>query len=676
MSDPIDKEKDRVPSAFELQERGHSDEGDGRDAVGMAEFQRESARDNLQDEAASSEIEINTVSLSAVPEHLHSLACRINDLNETDLVMIADFTENSAKRDVYSLLPYTGSNWFLPQIKEVEEGECYWGIRCDTYGRLSVTIWGRCLVLPVINIFLRIAVIVLCWFALWNILPHWLVEPGGYVWDPAVIVIVSAVVGGLICRVLQIPPLVGVLWIAIMWNNIPYEHYLTTGIVLPLKDISSKMGLTVIMARAGFSLTIKGIQSHWKQSIMLATLPFACEAVAHSLIANKLFNYNGDYKWAFLQGIISSIVSPAVVVPGTLYLHEMGYGHSSKPISLMLSAVGMEIVLGVWAANFIMGLLFYDQKLAVAIVLGPVQFIGGIIIGIFIGVLFMYFVEILKREAERLPNGRYQKEHFYGTLDFAAFVFLLLCFAMVFFGYALNLAAGGCTMCVFFASTVTHLCLKDGNSELEEQKKYIGSWLAFVWDQVMMPFLFALMGSKIRILSIFNGDFFPMAVVCLVCSTAVRLLVTFAAQLGAGMTFKEKLLVCAGYSGKASAQASLGALAATLVAEEFEKLAPGELPSAELLKRKEYASNVQQISAMYVMFMAAFASISLVRGGVAILPRVKPGKRKQYRRSSTEEVSLPAEDNEKSQLPTGSDTAPFGESKNCEPHATPEMKTP
>ncbi|KAH9599254.1 Cation/H+ exchanger [Trypanosoma melophagium] len=574
----------------------------------------------------------NMSMLGGVPEHLHNLAREIHKLSHSDLVHIAAVTDHVATRDVYSLLPYTGSNWFLPQIAEVGEGEKRWGVRCGSYGRFKVILGGRCLYLPIINIFLRLAVLVLLWFTLWNILPHWLMEPGGYVWDPLILVVVASVVGGIICRVLQIPPLVGVLWIAIMWNNIPEEHYLTKGVVLQVKDISSKMGLTVIMARAGYSLTIKGIIPHWKQSALLATMPFAFEGVVHSLIANKVFKYENNYQWAFLQGMVCSIVSPAVVVPGTLYLQEMGYGRGVGPLSLMLSAVGVEIVLGVWAANFIIGLLFHDQSLAVAIVLGPVQFIGGIIIGIIIGILFFYFVEVLKHEARRLPNGKYEKRHFYSTLDFATGVFLLLAFSMVFLGYSVNLAGGGCTMCVFFASTVTHFSLKDGKPDSEEQKKYIGSWLAFIWDNAMMPFLFAIMGSKISILSIFNADFFPKAIICLVCSTAVRLILTFVVQTGSGMGWKAKLLVCAGYTGKAAAQASVGPLAATLVAGEIARLPPGAAIPPALLQRQMFANNVQQMAAMYVMFMAAIASLSLVRGGMAVLPREAPAVRLPRRR--------------------------------------------
>lgn len=559
--------------------------------------------------------------LHHVPEHLHHLARQIHGLNESDLAHIADVAHHVATRDVYSLLPYTGNDWFLPQCTKVEAGAKRWGVKCGSYGLLKVIIAGRSVTLPVINVFVRIIVLILVWFALWNVLPDGLVLPGGYVWDPFVTVVVAAVVGGLLCRLLQIPPLVGVLWVAIMWNSIPYEGFLTSGILLQVKDTAAKLGLTVIMARAGYSLTLEGIRPHWKQSIMMATLPFVFESVVHAMVANKIFNYEDNYTWAFLQGIICSIVSPAVVVPCALYLENLGCSSNLKPLTLLLSAVGVEIVLGVWAANFIIGLLFYNQKLIIAIVLGPVQLIGGALLGICVGFIFFHFVELLKREAERLPNGKYQREHFYSTLDFATFVFLLLAVSMVFLGYRFNLAGGGCTMCVFFASTVTHFFFKDENSELEEQKRYIGTWFAFIWDNVSMPTLFALMGTKISIISIFKWSFFYRAMVCLLCSTIVRWLVTFVILYGSGLTSVEKIIVSVGYSGKASAQGSLGSIAATLVAQEILKLGSNNLISTKLTKQREYADNVQQMAALYVMFMAAVASLTLVRGGIAVFPK-------------------------------------------------------
>lgn len=562
-----------------------------------------------------------------LPDHLIPLAHEIHQLDEDDLAYISDVTHTMANRDLYSLLPYTGSNWFLPSIRECEDDEKHWEMRYTWREGLIIAIGGRRLSIRLLNVFIRVCFIVLIWFMLWNMLPRWLVQPGGYVWDPAVLVVVSAIVGGLVCRIVQMPPLVGVLWMGIMWNNIPTLKYLTHGIVKEVFDICSKLGLTVILARAGYKLAIKEIIPHWKQTALLATLPFALEGVSHSLIANKIFDYNNNYNWAFLQGMLCSIVSPAVVVPGSLYLQDLGYGRGVGPLSLMLSSVGIEIVIGVWCANFIIGLIFYDQKLAVAIVLGPVQFVGGILIGIALGILFYYIVELIKQEADRLPNGKYTRDHLKTCMDFSYVIFLFACYTMVFFGYKVNLAGGGCVMCVFFCATVAHMWARTGKAEHEDHKKYIASWLAFTWDEAMMPILFATMGAKINVKAIFNATFFPKAIICMACSTAVRLIVIFVVQLGSGMPYKEKLLVCVGYLGKASAQASVGPIAANLVSNMIAKLPADKKGSLDTMA--EYANNVQQISAMYVMFMACIASFGLVRGGQAVLKREGTGKKKK-----------------------------------------------
>ncbi|KAG5483344.1 hypothetical protein LSCM1_04891 [Leishmania martiniquensis] len=559
-----------------------------------------------------------------LPPHLMPLAHEIHHLDEEDLVYIADVTHMMANRDLYSLLPYTGSNWFLPSIRECGEGEKHWEVRWCWKEGFIVAIGGRRLSIRLLNILIRVCFLALLWFLLWNMLPRWLVEPGGYVWDPAVLVIVSAILGGLICRILQLPPLVGVLWVGIMWNNIPTLKWLTHGIVKEVYDICSKLGLTVILARAGYKLAIKDIIPHWKQTALLATIPFVLEGVSHSLIANKIFNYNDDYNWAFLQGMLCSIVSPAVVVPGCLYLQDLGYGCGVGPLSLMLSAVGIEIVVGVWCANFLIGLIFNDQKLAVAIVLGPVQFAGGILIGIGLGILFFYVVELIKQEAHRLPNGKYTRAHLNSCMDFAFMIFLFGCYTMVFFGYKMSLAGGGCVMCVFFSATVAHMWSRTGKVEHEDHKKYVATWLAFTWDQLMMPILFATMGAKIDVKAIFNRTFFPRALICMVCSTAVRFTSTLLIQIGSGMPWKEKLLVCVGYLGKASAQASVGPIAANLVENMIATLPEDQKHSLDTMA--EYANNVQQISAMYVMFMAVVASLGLVRGGTLVLKREQTAK--------------------------------------------------
>ncbi|CBH11215.1 unnamed protein product [Trypanosoma brucei gambiense DAL972] len=566
------------------------------------------------------EVSVQLGELDETPEHLHPLVHQINTLNECDLLHIAEITEYVVTRDVYSSLPCRGGSWFLPEVRNVEDNEPQRCLSCIGRGTVCVTICGRRIMFPILRMCLCAMIIALVWFTLWNALPHSLLEPGGYIWDTATIVIVSSFLGGLVCRVLQLPALVGVLWVAIAWNNIPYEGYLTSGIGLGIKDISSKFGLTVIMVRAGFSAYLSGIALHWKHTLMLSFIPFALETVAHALIASAVFPYY-DFNWAVVQGSICSIVSPAVVVPGVLYLQNMGYGRGSGPLSLMVSSVGIEVAVGVWLASTFLERIFFQQSILTFGLVGIAQLFGGAGLGIILGVAFFYFVELFKGDVQRLPNGKLQKKYLFPVLDLVTFVFLTVAALLVFFGYAVSLAGGGCIACVLFASTMTHMCLRKGNPELEAQRKYIGKRLAQVWDNLMMPILFAMMGAKLSTASVFSRDFFPKVLACFFGSTAVRLAAIFIVQTRSGLSLREKLLVCVGYCGKASAQASLGPVATALVATKMASLSDGEEPSVEILKMKKFAENVQQASATYVMFLAVVASVGLMRGGLALFQK-------------------------------------------------------
>jgi solute carrier family 9B (sodium/hydrogen exchanger), member 1/2 len=366
---------DREMNEVHLEE-GHNESDEHASGVEV-ELEHETSSDDDQPAEPSvySGMEVNP-SFAALPRHLKTLAKEIRRLDPTDLLTISEMTQRIASRELYSLLPYTGSNWYLPEIRTVLDDEPKWGLGYDSRRGVEVTLAGRCLTFHIGAWLLRAAILVLFWYMLYNVLGSTLMTRGGYVWDPLVTFVVSAIVGGTICRVLQIPPLLGVLWIAIMWHNIgPEVGYLTDGIYKDVSKIAQRVGLTVVLVRAGFSLSFKSIRPHFRESLLLATIPYGVELTVHSLMAKELFSYD-SYTWAFLQGCLCSTVSPAIVVPGVLYLQDQGYGKGNGPLSLMMSAVGLEVCFGVWAANFIIGLLFDSTPIAQAIVLGPVQIIG------------------------------------------------------------------------------------------------------------------------------------------------------------------------------------------------------------------------------------------------------------------------------------------------------------
>jgi solute carrier family 9B (sodium/hydrogen exchanger), member 1/2 len=585
----------------------------------QVEVEREEETDDEEEKPAPSNYSGMNAnpSFANLPRHLKQLAKEIRRLDPTDLLTISEMTQRVTSRELYSLLPYTGSSWYLPEIRIVGDDEPRWGAAYNVKRGLEITLAGRQLTLNLFSWLLRGSFLVLFWYALYNILGVKLMTHGGYVWDPVVTFFVSAIVGGTLCRLFQIPPLLGVLWIAIMWSNIgPEVKYLTNGVYKDVSKIAQRVGLTFVLARAGFSLSLKSIRPHWQASIMLALLPYGVECTVHGLIAKAIFGFP-SYTWSFLQACICSTVSPAIVVPGVLFLQDQGYGRGNGPLSLLMSAVGIEVCLGVWASNFIIGLLFNDQPLAQAIVLGPIQIIGGIILGVLVGIAFHYLVELLKREADRLPNGKYTQEHLDGVMNLSYAVFIAFCLGFLFFGYNHNLAGGGAVMTVFFAATVAHMWIKDNDKELMAQKMSFGLKLATSWDLVVMVALFSMVGVGVTLNKIFNSTFFPKAIGVIAATSACRVLVIFCLQFGQPYDWKQKLLVCGGYIGKATAQASLGPIALASVTANIA--AQGNTPKN--VEELASATIIANTAILYILVNALVAALTLTKLGPLLLPR-------------------------------------------------------
>jgi solute carrier family 9B (sodium/hydrogen exchanger), member 1/2 len=615
-------EDGNVSFGREMEEVPHTDAGDDHLGAHVAVENEGGAESSSDDEDARtapsgySGMNANP-SFANLPRHLKNLAKEIRRLDPRDLLTISEMTQRVTSRELYSLLPYTGSNWFLPEIRTVGDDEPRWGVKYDTRRGMELTLAGRQLQFHVLSWLLRAAFLVLFWYALYNILGVKLMTHGGYVWDPLVAYVVSAIIGGTVCRILQIPPLLGVLWTAIMWANIgPEVGYLTSGIYKDVSKIAQRIGLTVVLVRAGFSLSLKSIRPHIRESLLLALVPYGVECTVHGLMAKPIFGYE-SYTWSFLSACLCSTVSPAIVVPGVLYLQDQGYGRGNGPLSLLMSAVGIEVCLGVWAANFIIGLLFDSTPIAQAIVLGPVQIIGGMILGVLVGVGFHYVVELLKREADRMPNGKYSQEHIDGVMNLSYAVFLFFAAGFVFFGYGHKLAGGGAVMTVFFAATVAHMWIKDNDKELMAQKTNFGMKLATTWDNVVMVALFSMVGVGVTLSKIFNSTFFPKAIAVVAASSGARALTIFVIQSASPLGWREKLLVCGGYLGKATAQAAIGPVALATITTEIA--AQGLTPDRAL--KLEYAQNVASIAVLYILVCAPIGALTMTKLGPLILPR-------------------------------------------------------
>jgi hypothetical protein len=566
------------------------------------------------------------------PRHVRHLAKAIKELSKEDLIHISGMASLKAYRDVFSIRQYSGEAWYLPKTRKVKEGEARWGVSASLAEGLKITFAGREVSVHVISIIIRIAMVVIVWLAAWNALHpyHYLLQPGGYIFDPVVTVIVSALIGGVICRILGIPPLVGVLWVAIMWRNIPLNpepgsgdpQHMTDGIIPIERTIAYRGGLTLILARAGFSINVAALRPILPNALTLGTLAMTAEGIVTSFVAEAVFGY-GDYSWAFLQGFLCSIISAAIVVPGTLMLQAEGYSKARGPLPQMLSSVGLETVLGVWCVNFMIGLIFDTGAIGLQIALGPIQIIVGAIIGILTGIIFHFTVALVRKEAIKLPTGKYTAEFTKGVSLVTLILFLAIAFTYVYAGNRLKLAGGGAVATYMFSATVSHMWT--GKSPFyDEQKKALGTGLADVWDLFVMPILFAATGSSVKLTQVFNSYFFPRGLACWAAGAATRALVATSTGLNTGLDWKELLFLGVSWLGKAGVQASLGGAALIRANAALATTVAGTAEYDAAQRNVERANLIQSNAILYILICAPLGAIWVTKLGPILLKKDPP----------------------------------------------------
>ena len=564
-------------------------------------------------------------SVMGLPENLRGLGREIHKLPTEELLYISSMVSRKAHREAFSVLQYTGKAWYLPSVRKCreDEGEARWDWpRYRFEEGLILTINGRVLTIQPRGYIVRLVILVLFWLILWSMLPQKLTEPGGEIFDPLVVFVLAAIVGGFICRLLQIPPLVGVLWVAIIFNNVPKYHELTHGITNEVKTVASRMGLTVVLLRAGFSTSWKAMRPLWKNVAALSVVALALEGGVHTAMTYYLFNFK-SWTFASLQGFMCAVPSAAIMVPTALLLQGDGLSKTKGPLPLVLSTVGVETVLGVWVSSFISGIAVGGATITMSLIMGPVQIVGGIVLAIILAFLFVHAVKWITKEAKRMPNGEYSQDHLNSVTQFALILFLITAFAVIFFGYKNNLAGGSCVTVMLFSTLVAHLWLKDGDPELVEQKKALGGAICSVWELAVMPFLFSMTGTKVNLKVLFSASVFPKGLLLWVASVAVRMVIVFFSTMGLGFSLKEKIYSCGAWMAKATVQSALAGVALTAVQGKLDGFDKEADPAGylKLLDDKEMAETVQNIAILFVLLSAPTAAVWMIKLGPKVLPK-------------------------------------------------------
>ncbi|CAG2057027.1 unnamed protein product [Timema podura] len=186
--------------------------------------------------------------------------------------------------------------------------------------------------------------------------------PGGQVFNLALLCI-CAHVGGWLMTLVNLPALVGMLLVGILFENVglinvedDYEEF-----VVILRHIS----LVIILTRAGLDLDPQALRKLYATVLKLALVPWLVECAVMAVVAHFLMDL--PWLWGFLLGAIIAAVSPAVVVPCLFKLREKGYGVSKGIHSIRIRPSGtvclmLRAIRSVLCGPFSSGVLFGDIR--------------------------------------------------------------------------------------------------------------------------------------------------------------------------------------------------------------------------------------------------------------------------------------------------------------------------
>ena len=595
-----------------------------RDAIGA-----QSSIDNVPAEAATSLLSGDNSShtsygggrasmrqsLLRIPEQFRSFALKVRQLEPNEQQELA-----KACRMIAEDQGFTRKSTFLwqPQPSQLAKStrtegaddvpdipKKRWGIHRVGLTHLYIYRAGAPVYIHLPSALAYALVIAGLWVALWASFGKPL-EPHGAIFDAFFTVLFSGVVGGLGCWMLQLPPLVGIMWAAVLYKHLPGDP--ASGITSTVTSPFKNMALAIILLRGGISLNLKTIRPILVNVLLLGVIPMFLEATVTGMLAQSLFNYDTDSTlWAYLHGFTTAPLSASVIVSSCLYLQTIGRGSTGGPTVLMLSAVGMDSSLGIWGSTFLQSLVFAaaDKDPTVSAILAPVQVIAGVALGVGGGYAVFHLTSSFYKAHSRV-DGHADFDRAVNLLSFGI-IFFFAC-ATIFLSKKYEMEGGGALAVVSFGATLNNnwLSLFALQPEASKRKTAFAETIAVVWDIIGMPSVFAFVGVGMDLKSVFNVDFLQHAITIWSCGCAVRMLFALIATWGTDYSRRERAVLALGWIGKATAQATLGGM----VYDRALTLLQSATTPEDIAKYTEWERRGKMISNMSVVAIMLGAPLS------------------------------------------------------------------
>ena len=487
--------------------------------------------------------------------------------------------------------------------------------RFITYAVAALTVWAA-------------AYCVLGQVALPGVAPIVITIHGGSLFALLVLLLVSWVAGWLV-QLVRLPPLLGMLVTGIVLNNVPGID-VARGLDPAWSSTVRSVALAIILLRAGLGLDPAALRKLSGVVLRLACCPCLVETLVVAVSARLLLSL--PWTWGFMLGFVLAAVSPAVVVPCLLNLQEQGWGVDKGIPTLVIAAASIDDVLAISCFTILLGITFNSSgNLALAILQGPLEALAGIAFGLAWGALVIF----LPPKPKPSPLLRLL------LLGGGALVAL--------FGCDLVGLPGAGALAVLVLAFMAGLGWrrqgwKDSNP--------VSQTLASLWF-VFQPLLFSFIGTEIRVDAL-DPATVGWGVLVLVLGLSLRLITSYLAVMGGGLTTSEQLFVALAWLPKATVQAAIGPLALDKAKEaiatsgfncsqqnlnlstrnetmdNFNPLSPsvnnGMEDVVELCNMVAYGEKVLTIAVLVILITAPIGAIAIMTSGPKLLTQTEDKK--------------------------------------------------
>lgn len=353
-----------------------------------------------------------------------------------------------------------------------------------------------------------------------------------------ILILLLGFLGGQLASKVGAPPLLGMMIVGILLGS--QVSNLISQNALNLADDLRTIAVMVILMRAGLGLDREKLVRQGSVALRLGFLPAMTEAIAISLVAIWLFQF--DFLTGLLLGCVVSAESPAVIVPGMLRLKSLGWGVSKGIADAILTGSALSDVLVLLVFSLVLNFLAQGTIASNTLWLMPIQviaqIIGGVIIGYLTAKLIVFWV----------IKQHWSQNTVQETLITASLALLVVFLAdqlPYYSGYLAVMAMG------FFLIEFSPPLAR----RLRQEFNYL--WI------VAEILLFVLMGASIQ-LEVLGDVLFSGIILLTIGLIFGRTIGWYLSTLGSNWTWREKLFLLPGNSAKATVQAAIGAIPLSL----------------------------------------------------------------------------------------------------------------